>query len=83
MGLKNLTLNQQLRLYAKLFDCHVLGHPPCYKSGSPIKIISRACFYSLGFLYALVTLIKSRWDTGQIYTQQDKETLKGERTVES
>ena len=73
MGLKNLTPNQQLRLYAKLFDCHVLGHPPCNKSGSPIKIISRAGFYSVGFLDALGTVIKSSWDAGQIYTQMDKE----------
>lgn len=67
MALKNLTLSQQLRLYAKLFDCHVLGHPPCNKSGSPIKIISRACFYGLGFLDALRTVVQSNWDAGQIY----------------
>ncbi len=73
MALKNLTLTQQLRLYAKLFDCHVLGHPPCNKSGSPIKIISRAGFYSLGFLDALRTVVKSNWDAGQIYTKLDKD----------
>ncbi|HEY9667125.1 MAG TPA: hormogonium polysaccharide biosynthesis glycosyltransferase HpsN [Coleofasciculaceae cyanobacterium] len=71
MGLKNLTPLQQLRLYTRLFDCHVLGNPPCYKSGSPIKIMSRACFYGWGFLSAIATLVKSCWDTGQIYTQQD------------
>ncbi|MBE9128805.1 MULTISPECIES: hormogonium polysaccharide biosynthesis glycosyltransferase HpsN [unclassified Coleofasciculus] len=73
MAMKNLTLTQQLHLFAKLFDCHVLGNPPCNKSGSPIKIISRAGFYSLGFLDALSTLVKSSWDKGQIYTQLDKE----------
>jgi len=77
MGLKNLTLNQQRRLYTKLFDCHVLGHPPCYKSGSPIKVISRAGFYSLGFLSALITVIKSIWDRGQIYTQLDQSRVEG------
>jgi GT2 family glycosyltransferase len=60
MALKNLTFSQQLRLYAKLFDCHVLGNPPCNKSGSPIKIISRGIFYCLGFLDAVKTLAVSR-----------------------
>ncbi|AFZ19395.1 hormogonium polysaccharide biosynthesis glycosyltransferase HpsN [Allocoleopsis franciscana] len=72
MALKNLTPFEQLRLYSRLFDCHVLGHPPCYKSSSPIKIISRGAFYSLGFLNALCTLIQSSWNRGQIYTQSDE-----------
>jgi GT2 family glycosyltransferase len=72
MALKNLSPWQQLRLYARLFDCHVLGHPPCNKSGSPLKIISRGCFYSLGFLDALSSIIKSGWEGGQIYTQSDR-----------
>ena len=59
MGLKHLTLGQSLRLYARLFDCHVLGHPPCNKSGSPLKIITRFGFYCLGFLDAVATLIKT------------------------
>ncbi|HAZ45846.1 MAG TPA: glycosyltransferase, partial [Cyanobacteria bacterium UBA11371] len=71
MALKNLTPFQQLRLFARLFDCHVLGNPPCNKSGSPIKIITRAGFYSLGLLNALGTMLKSTIDDGQIYTQQD------------
>lgn len=71
MGLKNLTFQQQLRFYGKLFDCHVLGHPPCYKSGSFFKIFSRGIFYSLGFLNALTTVLKSLWDDGQIYSQQE------------
>ena len=70
MGLKNLTPNQCLRFFAKLFDCHVLGNPPCYKGGSPIKIITRGSFYTLGFLSAVQTRIKSIWDDGQIYTRQ-------------
>lgn len=71
MGLKNLTLSQQFRFYAKLFDCHVLGHPPCNKSGSPLKMLSRGGFYSLGFLSALKTSFQSTWHDGQIYTQLD------------
>jgi GT2 family glycosyltransferase len=72
MALKNLTLGQQLRLYAKLFDCHVLGNPPCNKSGSPLKILSRGIFFGLGFLDALTSRFKQIWDDGQIYTRQDK-----------
>jgi hypothetical protein len=69
MALKNLTPFQILRLSAKLFDCHVLGHPPCFKSPSPIKIVTRACFYTVGFFSTLGTLVKSLWDNGQVYTQ--------------
>lgn len=72
MALKNLTLSQQLRLYAKLFDCHVLGNPPCNKGGSPIKIVSRGLFYSLGFLDALKTIIRQNWHDGQVYTALDQ-----------
>jgi GT2 family glycosyltransferase len=72
MALKNLTLSEQIRLYAKLFDCHVLGNPPCNKGGSPIKILSRGLFYSLGFLDAVKTQIRSLWDDGQIYTHLDR-----------
>lgn len=71
MGLKNLTANQALRLYARLFDCHVLGRPPCHKSGSPIKILTRFVFYTLGFFKALGTVIQSKWNDGQIYTHLD------------
>lgn len=31
LGLKNLTPGQNLRLFGRLFDCHVLGHPPATK----------------------------------------------------
>lgn len=73
LGLKNLTPIQALRLFARLFDCHVLGRPPCHKSGSPIKILSRAGFYGLGFFSAVWTLIKSIWDDGQTYTHLDQD----------
>ncbi|HEY9644932.1 MAG TPA: hormogonium polysaccharide biosynthesis glycosyltransferase HpsN [Chroococcidiopsis sp.] len=73
MGMKNLTLTQALRLFFRLFDCHVLGRPPCHKSGSPIKIVTRFGFYTIGFFSALNTLIKSKWGNGQIFSQQDSE----------
>jgi len=57
MGLKNLTLAQQLRFYRKLFDCHVLGNPPCNKSGSFSKVVTRGLFYFLGFFDALKTYL--------------------------
>ncbi|KAF3885513.1 MULTISPECIES: hormogonium polysaccharide biosynthesis glycosyltransferase HpsN [Nostocales] len=73
MGLKNLSLTQATRLFARLFDCHVLGHPPCHKSGSPIKILTRGVFYTLGFFKALSTVIQSAWNDGQIYTRLDEQ----------
>ncbi|MBP0016501.1 MAG: hormogonium polysaccharide biosynthesis glycosyltransferase HpsN [Cyanobacteria bacterium SBLK] len=74
MAQKNLTPYQQLHLYLRLFDCHVLGNPPCNKSGSPIKIFTRGIFYSLGFFDAVKTQIKGLWDNGQIYTRQSPVT---------
>jgi GT2 family glycosyltransferase len=71
LGLKNLTFSQALHLYSRLFDCHVLGRPPCHKSGSPLKILTRFVFYTLGFIKALGTVIQSQWNDGQIYTQLD------------
>lgn len=71
MGLKHLTPKQFLRFFTKLFDCHVLGHPPCYKDNVLPKILIRLIFYVLAFLMALVTLTKSIWSNGQIYTRQD------------
>ncbi len=73
MGLKNLTCIQALRFYGRLFDCHVLGRPPCHKSGSPIKIFTRFIFYCLGFLKAIGTMIQSLWDDGQIYSRMDQQ----------
>ncbi|MBD2343221.1 hormogonium polysaccharide biosynthesis glycosyltransferase HpsN [Anabaena subtropica] len=74
LGLKNLNFSQALRLYSRLFDCHVLGRPPCHKSGSPIKIATRGVFYTLGFIKALGTVIQSTWNDGQIYTHLDQES---------
>ncbi|HEY9874112.1 MAG TPA: hormogonium polysaccharide biosynthesis glycosyltransferase HpsN [Candidatus Obscuribacterales bacterium] len=71
MAFKNLTTFEQLRLFARLFDCQVLGHPPCNKSSSPIKTLVRGSFYAIGFLKALGTLIQSTWDNGQSYSRLD------------
>lgn len=71
MGFKNLTISQNIRFFIKFFDCHVLGNPPCYKSRSPLKILTRLLFYKLGFFSALSTFIQSLWDQGQIYSQLD------------
>lgn len=71
MSFKHLTLFQCLRLYVRLFDCHVLGRPPCHKSGSPIKILVRGLFYFWGFFSAVGTQIQSLWDDGQIYTRME------------
>ncbi|MEO1402655.1 MAG: hormogonium polysaccharide biosynthesis glycosyltransferase HpsN [Cyanobacteria bacterium J06635_1] len=68
MALKNLTPWQFLRLSGRLFDCHVLGNPPCNKSGSPIKVISRFGFYSLGFLKACGTLLNPKGHSGRLYS---------------
>ncbi|MEH2073416.1 MAG: hormogonium polysaccharide biosynthesis glycosyltransferase HpsN [Nostoc sp.] len=73
LGLKNLTVTQALRLYGRLFDCHVLGRPPCHKSGSPVKIATRAIFYTLGFFKALGSVIQSLWNDGQIYSRLDEQ----------
>jgi len=71
LGLKNLTPSQQFRFFSKLFDCHVLGHPPCSKSGSPLKVVSRGVFYCLGFIQAIfTTTIKTIWDDGQSYSRK-------------
>ncbi|MEM6255568.1 MAG: hormogonium polysaccharide biosynthesis glycosyltransferase HpsN [Cyanobacteria bacterium P01_D01_bin.156] len=68
MALKNLTPWQLLRLSGRLFDCHVLGNPPCNKSGSPIKIISRFGFYTLGFLKACWTLVSTASSQGRLFS---------------
>ena len=73
MGLKSLTPWQALRLFWRLFDCHVLGRPPCHKSGSPIKILTRGCFYLLGFGSAVWTHVCSLWDDGQVYSRGDRQ----------
>ena len=68
MALKNLTPWQLLRLSGRLFDCHVLGNPPCNKSGSPIKIVSRFGFYTLGFLQACWTLLTTFSSKGRLFS---------------
>lgn len=68
MALKNLTSWQLLRLSGRLFDCHVLGNPPCNKSGSPIKVISRFGFYTLGFLQACWTLVTTFTSKGRVFS---------------
>lgn len=72
LGLKNLTFTQAVRFYSRLFDCHVLGNPPCYKSGSPIKIFTRGIFYFASFFQAVGTIIQSLWNDGQIYSRLDQ-----------
>jgi GT2 family glycosyltransferase len=71
LGLHNLTLWQCARFFTRLFDCHVLGRPPCHKSGSPIKVLMRLGFYLLGFLDAVKTQVQSAWDDGQVYSRRD------------
>jgi GT2 family glycosyltransferase len=72
MGLNNLTLWQCLRFFTKLFDCHVLGHPPCYKEKSVVKVLTRGFFYFLALGVALVVRLRGLWDDGQVYSQRDE-----------
>lgn len=67
MAFKNLTFSESLKLFVRLFDCDVLGNPPCNKSGSLPNIFVRGVFYMLGFFSALMTLLQSMWSDGQIY----------------
>jgi len=68
MALKSLTPGQLVRLTASLFDCHVLGHPPCNKSGAPIKVVTRFFFFVLGFFKACLTLLNPAGRNGRVYT---------------
>lgn len=68
LALKNLTPLEMLQLSSRLFDCHVLGNPPCYKDGSPLKVISRCGFYGLGLLYAGYTLLTTLGRRGRLYS---------------
>ena len=74
MALKNLTPSQIVRLAGRLFDCHVLGNPPCNKSGSPLKVVSRFGFYSLGFLKACLTLLSPSARDGRLFSQPLKQS---------
>ncbi|MGB3312747.1 MAG: hormogonium polysaccharide biosynthesis glycosyltransferase HpsN [Nodosilinea sp.] len=67
LALKNLTLSQNLRLYGRLFDCHVLGHPPCNKDGNLLKVVSRGVFFVAGWLYAVYTLATTLGRQGRLY----------------
>ncbi|PSN15467.1 glycosyltransferase, partial [filamentous cyanobacterium CCT1] len=67
LALKNLTLGQNLRLYGRLFDCHVLGRPPCNKDGHPLKVLSRGIFFVAGWLYTVYTLLTTMGQHGRIY----------------
>lgn len=71
MAFKNLTISQALRFFYRLFDCQVLGHPPCNKSSSTLKTIVRLTFYLIGLLTAIATVFTSLWNDGQIYSRQD------------
>ena len=85
MALKNLNWQEQMRLYTKLFDCHVLGNPPCNKGGSPVKILVRFLFYILGLIDGIKTMIISQWDDGQIYSKNDMNahSLQSNKSLES
>jgi GT2 family glycosyltransferase len=83
LGLHNLTPGQCARFFGRLFDCHVLGRPPCHKSGSPIKVLTRFCFYLLGFGDALKTKVQSIWDDGQVYSRRDSARGAAARPVAS
>jgi glycosyltransferase involved in cell wall biosynthesis len=72
MALKNLTPQQFLHLASELYRCQVMGRPPCHKSGSPIRVLSRSIFYGIGFLSAVFTLFRSPWQDGQVYSQLDR-----------
>jgi hypothetical protein len=52
----------------------VLGHPPCDKDTSLLKVLVRGLFYALGFLKAAITQITSIWNDGQVYTRQNPAT---------
>ncbi|MGF1568875.1 MAG: hormogonium polysaccharide biosynthesis glycosyltransferase HpsN [Nodosilinea sp.] len=67
LGLKNLTVGQNLRLFRRLFDCHVLGHAPCNKDPNPLKILPRAVFYLAGLGFVGYTLLSTLGKQGRIY----------------
>jgi GT2 family glycosyltransferase len=75
LALKNLSLGQNLRLYSRLFDCHVLGHPPCNKSGNPLKVASRGIFFVAGWFYTVYTLATTVGKGGRLYVDGQPEGL--------
>jgi GT2 family glycosyltransferase len=72
MAFKHLSFVQWWRFAKLIFDCQVLGKPPCQKSGSPVATTARGGFYLLGMLRALGTIMQSVWDDGQRYSRQDE-----------
>ena len=68
MALKSLTPGEFVRFTNSLFNCHILGHPPCNKSGSPIKVVTRFFFFCVGFLKAALRLLNPFGRNGRIYT---------------
>jgi GT2 family glycosyltransferase len=73
LGMKNLTLGQNLRLFGKLFDCHVLGHPPCNKDPNPRKVLVRGFFYLWGWLYTCYTLLTTLGKQGRLFPMPEQE----------
>lgn len=69
MALKNLKPLEVVRLGGRLFDCHVLGNPPCYKDSDPKKVFTRGIFYILGFGYACLTLVTTLGRKGRLYSE--------------
>lgn len=67
LGLKHLTPGQNLRLWGRLFDCHVLGHAPCHKDPHPHKVLTRGFFFLWSFLYVGYTLVTTLGKSGRLY----------------
>jgi GT2 family glycosyltransferase len=76
MACKHLSFVQWWRFAKLIFDCQVLGQPPCQKSGSLVATTARGGFYLLGMLRAIATMGQSLWDDGQRYSRQDDMYLK-------
>ncbi|MFH7242378.1 MAG: hormogonium polysaccharide biosynthesis glycosyltransferase HpsN [Spirulina sp.] len=75
LGLKNLTPGQNLRLFGRLFDCHVLGHAPCNKDPNPLKVLFRGIFYLWGLAYVFYTLITTAGRKGRLPRQSPAATV--------
>lgn len=75
LGLKNLTPGQNLHLFGRLFDCHVLGHAPCNKDPNPLKVLFRGVFYLWGLAYAVYTLITTAGRKGRLPRQAPVPTI--------
>ena len=69
MGIKNLTPGQNLRLLGRLFDCHVLGRPPCNKDPNALKVCLRGFFFGCSVLYLGYTLVTSPGKGGLLHSR--------------